>query len=59
VVATKVVRVTKGATVQFTPIDALVASLRDRGLDVRTRRADKGYLHPHALVVGRRPAASP
>ena len=55
VVATKVVRVTKGATIEFTPIDVLGTSLRDRGLDVRQRRADKGYLHPHALVVARRP----
>ena len=55
-VATRVVRVTKGATVEFTPIDALDASLRARGLEVRRRRADKGYLHPHALVVARRTA---
>jgi cyclopropane fatty-acyl-phospholipid synthase-like methyltransferase len=55
-VATKVVRVTAGATVEFTPIDQLTDSLRARGLDVRHRRADKGYLHPHALVVARREA---
>jgi 2-polyprenyl-3-methyl-5-hydroxy-6-metoxy-1,4-benzoquinol methylase len=55
VVATRIVRVTKGATVEFTPIDALVATLRDRGLDVQQRRADKGYLHPHALIAARRP----
>jgi 2-polyprenyl-3-methyl-5-hydroxy-6-metoxy-1,4-benzoquinol methylase len=49
--ATRVLRITAGATVTFTPIAELAASLRERGLEVRTRRVDRGYLHPHALVV--------
>lgn len=56
-VATRVARVTAGETVHFTPIDELVAWLRRRGLDVRSRRVDKRYLHPHALIVARRSAA--
>ncbi|HEX7096970.1 MAG TPA: class I SAM-dependent methyltransferase [Acidimicrobiales bacterium] len=55
-VATRVARVTAGSTVAFTPVEELVGSLRGRGLDVRHRRVDRGYLHPHALVVARRTA---
>jgi 2-polyprenyl-3-methyl-5-hydroxy-6-metoxy-1,4-benzoquinol methylase len=55
-VATRVVRITAGDTVQFTPVAQLVSSLSARGLDVRHRRVDRGYLHPHALIVARRPA---
>jgi 2-polyprenyl-3-methyl-5-hydroxy-6-metoxy-1,4-benzoquinol methylase len=57
-VATRVLRITAGTTVAFTPIDRLAASLRDRGLVVRTQRIDRGYLHPHALVVATRPSAA-
>lgn len=53
-VATRVVRVTAGATVQFTPIAELAESLRARGLSVRHRRVDRGYLHPHALLVAKK-----
>jgi 2-polyprenyl-3-methyl-5-hydroxy-6-metoxy-1,4-benzoquinol methylase len=54
-VATRILRITAGSTVSFTPIDVLAGSLRERGLEVRTRRIDRGYLHPHALVVAARP----
>jgi hypothetical protein len=51
-VATKVVRITKGDSLSFTPIDELAADMRAAGLTVRTERVDKGYLHPHAMVIG-------
>jgi 2-polyprenyl-3-methyl-5-hydroxy-6-metoxy-1,4-benzoquinol methylase len=51
--ATRVLRITAGSTVAFTPIDDIAAGLEKRGLDVRTRRVDRGYVHPHALVVAR------
>lgn len=54
VVATKILRITKGSSLSFTPIAAIAEHLRDLGLDVTTRRVDKGYLYPHALVVARR-----
>jgi SAM-dependent methyltransferase len=55
--ATRVLRITAGATVTFTPIGEIAHALERRGLSVRTRRVDKGYLHPHALVVGVRASA--
>jgi 2-polyprenyl-3-methyl-5-hydroxy-6-metoxy-1,4-benzoquinol methylase len=55
VLATRVLRITEGDTVQFTPIAQLASSLRERGLEVSQRRLDRGSLHPHALVVARRP----
>ena len=54
VVATKILRITSGSSLSFTPIAQIAEHLRTRGLDVTTRRVDKGYLHPHALVVARR-----
>jgi 2-polyprenyl-3-methyl-5-hydroxy-6-metoxy-1,4-benzoquinol methylase len=52
-VATRVVRITKGDSLSFTPIADLAADMESAGLDVRVDRVDKGYLHPHAMVVGR------
>ena len=54
VVSTKILRITAGSALSFTPVSVLAEQLRTLGLDVVTRPVDKGYLHPHALVVGRR-----
>lgn len=56
IVATKILRITAGSALSFRPIARLADRLRSLGLDVVTRRVDKGYLYPHALVVGRPPA---
>jgi hypothetical protein len=53
--ATRVLRITEGDTVTFTPISVLASALEARGLAVRTRRVDRGYVHPHALVVATKP----
>jgi 2-polyprenyl-3-methyl-5-hydroxy-6-metoxy-1,4-benzoquinol methylase len=60
-VATRVLRITAGSTVTFTPIGGIAAALSARGLTVRSRRVDRGYLHPHALVVATKvdPEANP
>lgn len=55
VVATKIVRITEGSTISFTPVAELVALLESCGLRVTTTAVDKGYLHPHALIVGHKP----
>lgn len=56
VVATRVLRFTKGESLAFTPVAELAGDLRSLGCaDVRVERVDRGYLHPHALVVARRP----
>lgn len=52
VVATKIVRITKGADLEFTPIADLTADLRALGLDTTVTPVHKGYLHPHTLIVG-------
>lgn len=53
--AVRVLRITAGHAMTFVPDDALPAWMADAGLDVvADRRVDKGYLHPHRLVVGRR-----
>ena len=51
VVSTKLLRITAGSSLSFTPIAEIADHLRTRGLDVTTRRVDKGYVYPHALVV--------
>jgi 2-polyprenyl-3-methyl-5-hydroxy-6-metoxy-1,4-benzoquinol methylase len=54
IVATKILRITAGSSLSFTPVAEIADHLRSLGLEVATRRVDKGYLHPHALVVARR-----
>lgn len=54
VVATKVVRITEGADLAFTPIADLTADVRALGLDPTVTPVHKGYLHPHTLIVGAR-----
>jgi 2-polyprenyl-3-methyl-5-hydroxy-6-metoxy-1,4-benzoquinol methylase len=58
VIATRVLRITAGADLTFTPVSELAAHLRLRGLEVRSRRVDRGYLHPHALIVARKPGSA-
>jgi 2-polyprenyl-3-methyl-5-hydroxy-6-metoxy-1,4-benzoquinol methylase len=53
VLATKVLRITEGDALTFTPIAELAAHLTDLGLAVAVRRVDAGYPHPHSLLVGR------
>ena len=55
-VATRVLRITEGASLSFTPISELEAMLREWGLDVRTTAVHKGYLHPHTLIAAERPS---
>jgi 2-polyprenyl-3-methyl-5-hydroxy-6-metoxy-1,4-benzoquinol methylase len=53
--AVRVLRITEGHDIQFLPDDALPSQLRALGLDVvEDRPVDRGYLHPHRLVVARR-----
>jgi 2-polyprenyl-3-methyl-5-hydroxy-6-metoxy-1,4-benzoquinol methylase len=54
--ATKVLRITEGTTVDFADPTRFVEQLRGRGLEADVRRIDKGYLHPHVLVTARRAA---
>ncbi len=53
VLATRVLRITEGDSLTFTPIAELAAHLADRGLAVAVRRVDAGYPHPHSLLVAR------
>ena len=53
VLATKVLRITEGDALTFTPIAELAAHLTDLSLAVAVRRVDAGYPHPHSLLVGR------
>lgn len=53
-VATKVARITAGAGVDFVPPDDIAAALSAQGLDVEHVSLQRGRMHPHHLVVGRR-----
>lgn len=46
---------TAGRALAFLPPQELVGVLREAGLDVRSRRLDRGRPHPHLLLVGRAP----
>ena len=49
--ATRVVRITAGDALSFTPIAELAEHLTDSGLTVTVRRVDAGYPHPHSMLV--------
>lgn len=53
VLATRVLRITEGDSLTFTPIAELAGHLVDRGFEVAVRRVDAGYPHPHSLLVAR------
>ena len=53
--ATRVARVTAGATVEFLAPDDMEATMAGAGLRVTRHRIDRGYPHPHLLLVGERP----
>jgi hypothetical protein len=53
--ATRVAHVTAGSTVEFLAPDYLEAVMAASGLRVARRRLDRGYPHPHLLLVGERP----
>jgi len=53
--ATRVARVTAGATVEFLAPDDMEAVMAGAGLRVSRRRIDRGYPHPHLLLHGERP----
>ena len=57
VVSTRVLKITEGDSLGWTPVSVFADRLRGNGLDVTLRRVDQGYLHPHVLVVGRKPLA--
>lgn len=50
--ATKVFRITHGDHLTFPSAMELQRLLTDIGLSTRVSRLDKGYFHPHCLVVG-------
>jgi 2-polyprenyl-3-methyl-5-hydroxy-6-metoxy-1,4-benzoquinol methylase len=54
--ATRVLRITEGDEVSFAPPGEFVDQLRAAGLDVSLERVDRGYPHPHVLIVARAPA---
>jgi hypothetical protein len=52
--AVRVLRITAGEELTFLDPTVLAAWMSDDGLVVRHQPLDKGYPHPHHLVVGAR-----
>lgn len=57
IVATRVLRYTAGEQVEIVPMQELADVLVELGLDAAVERIDHGFLHPHAIIVARRPPA--
>jgi hypothetical protein len=55
--AVQVLRITAGHDLTFVPPDELDGWLTAAGLDVEHERLDRRSLHPHHLVVARKPSA--
>lgn len=56
--ATRVLRITRGDAMDFPSAKELAAQLANAGLITRSARLDKGYFHPHCVVIGARPTAN-
>jgi len=54
VVATRILKYTEGADLEIAPMHDFEDQLVEHGLDVTIQRVDRGYPHPHALLVARR-----
>jgi 2-polyprenyl-3-methyl-5-hydroxy-6-metoxy-1,4-benzoquinol methylase len=54
--AVKVFGITEGGGLFFLPPSTLAAWMRDGGLEVGELPLHKGFVHPHHLLIGRRPA---
>jgi 2-polyprenyl-3-methyl-5-hydroxy-6-metoxy-1,4-benzoquinol methylase len=54
--ATRVLRITDGDALDFPSSRELQVVLDDLGLQTQAKRLDHGYLHPHCVVLGTRPA---
>lgn len=52
--ATKVLRITDGDVLNFPSAVELKALMTSDGLETYVLRLDKGYFHPHCVVVGRK-----
>ncbi|HVE75133.1 MAG TPA: class I SAM-dependent methyltransferase, partial [Actinomycetota bacterium] len=52
IVSVKLLRLTAGRTVSFAEPEEIARWMKEEGLDVKTRRVDGGYLHPHHLIAG-------
>ncbi len=52
--ATKVLRITHGNALNFPSAVELEAIMTSDGLETKMSRLDKGYFHPHCVVVGRK-----
>ena len=52
--ATKVLRITHGNALNFPSAVELEAIMTSDGLETKMSRLDKGYFHPHCVVIGRK-----
>lgn len=57
IVSTRVTRITQGEAVDFVPPDQITDAMTAAGLSVERHPLDRGAVHPHLLLVGRRPEA--
>lgn len=53
--AVRAFRITEGSHLNFTPIEQVCRWLAEAGLAPVVHRLDRGYPHPHVLIVARRP----
>jgi 2-polyprenyl-3-methyl-5-hydroxy-6-metoxy-1,4-benzoquinol methylase len=54
VVSTRVTRITEGEGVAFVPPEFIVGAMKAAGLTVARHPLDRGSIHPHLLITGRR-----
>jgi predicted unusual protein kinase regulating ubiquinone biosynthesis (AarF/ABC1/UbiB family) len=50
--ATRVFRITQGATLEYEPASVIAADLESLGLTSTVERVDQGFPHPHVLIAG-------
>jgi 2-polyprenyl-6-hydroxyphenyl methylase/3-demethylubiquinone-9 3-methyltransferase len=55
VVAVRIARLTHGQTIHWAEEEHTARALAEAGLSVTVERVDRGYPHPHVLIVGQAP----
>lgn len=58
-VATRVLRYTAGNSLEFVPAGVIRTTMESMDLEVEEVRLDRCAVHPHLLMIGRRPAGPP
>lgn len=57
ILSTRVFRITRGSHLDFPSLTELESLMTDLGMSTIAKHIDHGYIHPHCVVIGTKPAS--